>query len=606
MSFSICRTRIAGLSFSIWFFSALTALGQNAARPEPDRLERAEGKWLDGTFSGDTREGFRFLPRDGSAAIPIVGPAEIKLGGIGPGPTAGVPPVQVVLGYNQWVSGQLVGIDGTKIRLDEGPGGQPVTVERAGALAVRQRRGEALVLIDGFETLDPSRWTHVGTPKLVNEPRLAGEKSLRLEADGTAITAKVAEPIAQGRLELAYQDTAAVSPGAQWFVDLLFRGEGGPETLRAVLGWNEDSLAVQSPAGPAMAVQRLARKPGWHRLEVRFGPDAAEMAVDGDALAHGKGPTGPLVEIRIGTMLSGDPPKPMIAAHIDELRLVRLTSVVSSSEVDPDQDEARLVEGDQIFGEIRRADPHNVVIEVLSRQVVQPWSAVSSLHFRRVATPSREVGGLLARLEWRSAPGTDPRDNDAAEGALLSAGPDAFTLETPYAGTLRIPRDRLRRLAVEGWGRRIVVDPMAHHLGDEVFFKPPDMLDPPQPEGGKLERTFTLAKVPEPGREASLVFDVVQVAGEANGLEFSDQVRRGELRTNVSLNGREFDYINKYITTRNDIPERIRLPIPRELLKVGDNRITIKQVGKLKDPNYLDDLGILGISLEIAQPAPKP
>jgi hypothetical protein len=606
MSCFIGQTRIAGLLLSLWLAAPFPMPARGAAVPVADRLERAEGKWLDGTFIGNAREGFRFVPGDGSAAIPIVGPAELRLGGVGPMPTAGVPPVQVVLGYNQWVSGQLVEIDGTKIRLADGPGGKPVTVERNGALAVRQRRGEALVLIDGFETLDPARWTHVGTPRLVNEPKLAGEKSLRLEADGTAITSKIAVPIAQGRLELAYHDTASVSPGAQWFVDLLFRGEGGPETLRAVLGWNEDSLAVQSPAGPAMAVQRLARKPGWHRLEVRFGPEAAEMAVDGDALAHGKGPTGPLVEIRIGTTLSGDPPKPMIAAHIDEIRLVRLTSVVSSSEADPDQDEARLVEGDQIFGEIRRADAQNVVIEVLSRQIVQPWSAVTALHFRRVAKPSREVGGLLTRLEWRSAPGTDPRDIDAAEGALLSASADAFTLETPYAGTLVIPRDRLRRLVVEGWGRRIVVDPMAHHLGDEVFFKPPDLLDPPQPEGGTLERTFTLAKVPELGREASLVFDVVQVAGEANGLEFSDFVRRGELRTNVSINGREFDYLNKHITTRNDIPERIRLPIPRELLKAGENRITIKQAGKLKDPNYLDDLGVLGIALEIAQPAPKP
>jgi hypothetical protein len=605
MSCFIGRTRIGGLSLSLWLSAALPALAQSPVKPLTDRLERAEGKWLDGTFSGDAREGFRFIPKDGSGAMPIVGAAEFKLGGIGPVPTAGVPPVQVLLGYNQWVSGQLVAIDEKQIRLADGPGGQPVTVERAGALAVRQRRGEALVLTDGFETLDPARWTHVGTPKLDNETKRAGEKSLRLEADGTAITTKVAEPISQGRLELAFHDTATVSPGSQWFVDLLFRGEGGPETLRAVLGWNEDSLAVQSPAGPAMAVQRLARKPGWHRLEVRFGPDAAEMAVDGDALAHGKGPTGPLVEIRIGTMLSGDPPRPMIAAHVDEFRLVRLTSVVSSAEVDPDQDEARLVEGDQIFGEIRRADPQNVVIEVLSRQVVQPWSAVTALHFRRVAKPSREVGGLLARLEWRSAPGSDPRDIDAAEGALLSAGPDSFALETPYAGTLIIPRDRLRRLVVEGWGRRVVVDPMAHHLGDEVS-KAPELLDPPQPEGGKLERTFTLAKVPEPGREASLVFDVVQVVGEANGLEFSDFVRRGELRTNVSLNGREFDYLNKYITTRNDIPERIRLPIPRELLKAGENRITIKQAGKLRDPNYLDDLGILGISLEITLPAPKP
>ena len=39
----------------------------------------------------------------------------------------------------------------------------------------------------------------------------------------------------------------------------------------------------------ALAVQRLARQPGWHRLSVRFGPDLTEVAVDGNELAHGKG-----------------------------------------------------------------------------------------------------------------------------------------------------------------------------------------------------------------------------------------------------------------------------------------------------------------------------
>ena len=584
----------------------LTASGRAQGVPSSrDALERPEGHRIGGMLRGDARAGFRFVPDDGSPPIPIEGPAEIALGGKGPAANATMPPVQVALGVDQRISGQLVGLDETTIRLAGGPGERPVAIDRRGALGLTQRRGEAIVLIDGFEAIDPARWSHVGEPRVETEPRLAGERSLRLEADGSAITAKLAEPIAQGRIELAFHDTAEVVAGAQWFVDLLFRGEAGPETIRAVLGWSEDSLGVSSSGGPVLAVQRLARKPGWHRLEVRFGPDAAEFSVDGDALAHGKGPTGPLIEVRLGTSLAGDRPATRVAAHVDEFRLVRIASVASSTETDPGQDEARLVEGDQIFGAIPRADAQGVSLVVLGRSFTLPWSRVSSLHFRRAAHPSRQVEGLLCRLEWRSAPGDDLRDLDQVEGALTLAGADAFTLETPYAGTLVIPRDRLRKIVVEGVGRRLVIDPTAHHLGDEVS-RAREMLDPPQPEGGQLERSFTLKEPPGEGRSASLVLDVIQVVGEAQGLEFSHMIRAGELRTKVYLNGREFDYLNRHITTGNETPERIRLPIPEGLLKAGENRVKIVQTGTHNNPNYLDDLGILGIALEVAPDAGKP
>lgn len=570
-----------------------------------DALERPDGGRVTGTFRGDTTAGFRFAPDGGAAPVTIEGPAEIVLGGRGPAATAGVPPVQVVLGWNQQVSGQLEGVDATSIRLASGPGGRPVTIDRSGALAIRQRPGETLELIDGFEAIDPARWSHVGRPRTDAEPRLAGERSLRIEADGSAITAKVDDPIADGRLELAYHDTGEVVAGAHWFVDLLFRGEAGPQTIRAVLGWSEESLGVSSTGGPVLAVQRLARKPGWHRLEVRFGPDAADLAVDGDALAHGKGPTGPLIEVRLGSSLAGDRAPASVAAHVDEFRLVRIASVVTSTEVEPAQDEARLVEGDQVFGAIRSADPKGVSLDVLGRTLVLPWSRVASVHFRRAPRPSREVAGLLCRLEWRTAPGDDPRDVDQVEGALTRADAESFTLETPYAGTLVIPRDRLRRIVVEGIGRRLMIDSTAHHLGDEVS-KAPDLLDPPQPEGGELDRSFPLKAVPAEGQSATLVLDVVQVVGEAQGLQFSNLIRVGELRTKVYLNGREIDYLNRHITSRNETPERIRLPIPEGLLKVGENRIRILQTGTSNDPNYLDDLGVLGIAFEVTPAAAKP
>src|SRR4029077_18658882 len=141
-------------------------------------------------------------------------------------------------------------------------------------------------------------------------------------------------------LDIAFHDDGAVADGQQWFVDLLFRGLAGTETVRAVLGGAEESLTVESPSGPALAVQRLARKPGWHRLSLRFGPAQTEIAVDGNDLAHGKGPDGPLIEIRLASSNVGKNAAPAgSAGTFDDLRLVRFTEPLGNLEIDIDQDE---------------------------------------------------------------------------------------------------------------------------------------------------------------------------------------------------------------------------------------------------------------------------
>src|SRR5437764_92748 len=127
------RTLLPTRGLALLVLSAAIARAQ-AVPSSRDALERPEGHRIGGAFRGDAKGGFRFAPDDGSPPIPIEGPAEIALGGKGPASTAGVPPVQVALGWNQRVSGQLVGLDGATIRLADGPGGRPVTIDRFGAL----------------------------------------------------------------------------------------------------------------------------------------------------------------------------------------------------------------------------------------------------------------------------------------------------------------------------------------------------------------------------------------------------------------------------------------------------------------------------------------
>jgi hypothetical protein len=601
MSTRLLPLRQASLFLAL--FTIMSALSSAADAPSPpasarvETLERPDGQRLTGKLTGDAATGFRFARLGSAPAIRLEPGSVVTFDGPGPDPSSGYPPFRIELGLDHRISGRLGSVNEARVQLTDSSAGGPVALTRAGVQAVVQRPGEIQVLQDGFESIDGARWAENGDLDVVDELRVTGERSLRLPAGGSSLTCRLAESIGSGRLEVAFHDDGAVAAGQQCFVDLLFRGSAGSETVRAVLGWAEESLSVESPSGPALAVQRLARKPGWHRLSLRFGPGQTEIAVDGNDLAHGKGPGGPLVEVRLATYSSGKAEAPAHrAGHFDDLRLVRFAEPVGGLEVDATQDELRLAGGDQIFGAIRAADADRITMNVDGRNVTLPWSEVSGLYFRRASAPSPPVAGLLVRLDWRSAPGNDSRDIDQVEGALIGLTDSALTIAVPYVGSLAVPRDRLRRLRVERLGERLVIDSTAHHLGNDIVAAPP-ALDPPQPEGGVLERSFELAKAPS--GPAFLELDVVQVTGEAPGLSYSWQVRQGFLRTNVLINGKAVDYLNRHITSKNETPERLRLAIPPGLLQPGKNRLRFEQVGTENDPNYLDDLGILGIALEI-------
>ena len=453
------------------------ALVSTAALAEPtppavdqgEILESPDGTRTTGRLEGSAKAGYRFVSFSTKQTTPLDAGSVVTFDGKGPPMASGLPPFCVEMGLGQRISGRLVSVNDREVKLVDLNGETPLTIARGGAVALVQRPGESLVFQDGFETIDPARWNRIGEPDVVDGPRVAGLHALSLGAGGASLTHRLEKPFVAGRLELAYHDDRAIAPGQQWFVDLTFRGAGGPQTVRVILGWAEESLAVEtSPGSPALAVQRLARKEGWHRLSVRFGPDLSKVGVDGLELAHGKGFGGPLSEIRLATFQGGkDEPPDDLAGQVDDLRLVRFDDEAADVDLDVSQDEIRLTGGDQLFGTLKNAGPENLTATIDGREVGLSWGEVSGLYFRRNASQGEAIDGLLVRVDWRASSGPDPRDQNSIEGALTAITSTDLTVATPYAGTLVIPRARMVKLRVIGQGRRIVIDPMAHHLGDE-------------------------------------------------------------------------------------------------------------------------------------------
>lgn len=586
---------VAATALSFLGFTAVSR-GQTSL----ESLERPNGERIEGWLEGDVRSGLRFRPRQPGAAIAIEAGAVIQASGSSADSLAGLPPFHVLVGETLRLSGLVQSISESSVKVKLSWQDEEVKLPRPGVQSVIQRPGEARVLAEGFDRLDPSRWSIEGKAAIATDRFLSEKSSLRLAAGGASVKHRLAQPLAAGRIDLAFFDDGSIIPGRQWFLELAFEGPGGPLVIEVDLGWSEESLAVLCPRGPALPVQRLARTRGWHRLMIRFGPAQTEISVDGKELAHGKSLDGLLAAIRLATASTKLPTTPTdLAGYVDDLQIIRFAEPAASFEVDITQDEARLVTGDQLFGEVRKADGERVFMAIEGKAINLSWNEVAGLFFRRLPAQGTTVDGLLARVEWRAAAGEDPVDLDFAEGALIAVSGQAITMVTPYSGVLRIPRPRVRKIAIFGEGRRVVVDPAAHHLGDEPSRRPP-VLDPPLHEGDLLERTVELANVPD--GQALLVLDVLDVEGEDNS-DFSPAVRRGDLRTWVTINGQRVDYLNRYVKTRNDVPERVAIPIPARLLRAGKNTLRIELTATGTNSDRLDDFGVLGIALEFRRNA---
>ena len=374
----------------------------------------------------------------------------------------------------------------------------------------------------------------------------------------------------------------------------VFKAATGPASLQVVPGWESPFLAVRSRgAAPPLAIQRLERSEGWHQLVVRFGPDRTAVSIDGNELAFGDGPGGPLTGLALVAEAPGRASEAVATAVFDDLRLSRFAEPLGPLEREVRQDELRLISGDQIFGTLLEADASAAVVDLLGSRAQLSWQELGGIFFARSAAPSPALDGLWVRLKW-NAGGSDPSAApDSAEGILLSIDDQSAQLQTPFADPLMIPTSALADLEVLGPRKRQVLDYYSHHLGSS----PSATLDPPQPEGGLYELTFKydgpIVGTPE------LAFDIVELIGISGDLNFSDRVKRGELVTHVSLNGQRFDQLNRHVTTRNDSPTRIRVPIPEGLLRVGANVLRLEQVGTQEDPARLDNFGLSCVALEL-------
>ena len=145
------------------------------ARPGIASTRTPAGSQITGRLEGDADKGFVLIPASGGDPLPLEQLQRVEFAREPGQPAGSSPPFHVLVGPSGRLSGRLDRITNSQIFLAEGPGGRPLAIQRAGARAVVQSPGQAIVLVEPFDSLDATPWQTTGKFELRESPELRGQ-----------------------------------------------------------------------------------------------------------------------------------------------------------------------------------------------------------------------------------------------------------------------------------------------------------------------------------------------------------------------------------------------------------------------------------------------
>ena len=150
------------------------------------------------------------------------------------------------------------------------------------------------------------------------------------------------------------------------------------------------------------------------------------------------------------------------------------------------------------------------------------------------------------------------------------------------------------------FGQSFLIDARRFHLGNSIrtdFHRP-------LPDGTQFRGEFVLIEIPAGDPSFSLDVAELEAAGPAapRASPFLAELRAGQLVTEVFINDQSLGNLNQQLRFKPTVqhPERIRLKIPRALLKRGQNLFQLRQQPLKRGGREFDDgeVGNLRIDFE--------
>lgn len=570
------QAKLAAFLVLAWPFTAMA--GEAGILPS--------GKTVQGQLLKDRQGRWVFASKDRKYSLGQL--HRVRLGGTGEAICRAGVVYRFRLRDDQVLTGELLGLSADKVRIRLACTKGERELARADLRAIEQLPGLAFLFHDDFED-GLAAWKLVGKPGLSEGQATSGKKSLLLDTAGQAASFELPQPVEAGKLGLNFFDPGLEAKGI-WLVEAEFRGKAGPRIVKISFG-DAPLHGVALPGAPAGQV--LPRKPGWHRLVLDFSTDSLRASVDDQVLLSARDwGSGPLVRVTLRCLPARGQAKIRGQAWFDDVSIAR--AVASSRAVppaDPAQDEIVTLASDQLPGKVLKADRRNIDFQTLAGKKVIPWSQVRGIRLHQAASPERTSAGQHVRLWLRSGVGPEL---DQLVGTLLTLDGKGLVIRHPCLGELAIERGWVHELQGLVDGTRQELSNGVHHLGKTSL---PGSLAP-APHGLAWKRTFVLDTLPE---QARLVLQVARIEGADDDTEIAKSLARGGKRTEVVVNGKVVDYLNRHLRRTPRRPVPVFVELPRQALRKGKNELVLRQTID-RSTGQSGDCLILDLAVEIPRP----
>lgn len=561
------------------------------------------GGIVEGRMTGTIGGPLGFVSRTGSGAILLAEIRQVSFDNERLLPTGSAPSGRLLLHGDESVPAETVSADESRVHASLF-GSPSVSIRRSAVEGVVQPAGEQLRLHDDFEL--PGN-IFQGGQSTSEEPH-SGSKALAISSALPMPACTLTTPVSAGRLELAFLDSGATTPADEWTI--VFEFGKGEQPLRWTFhpAGSENEYRCTISGGHSLARQSIERRKGWHRLTLLFGPERVFAFVDERLIATSRGWEQPLSVIRlsmkgngeaVGTSRGKDPGKAIARAAIDDFLLMERVEDQPLPEFDRTQGLIWLATGDELFGAIDAVDSAQVRFSgSFGRRRVE-WSTCRGVIFPAgVAPPSAPVRGLIATIDLAPSLAADARTGRLI-GAIEAVEESSLRVRHPVLGPLSIPTTMIARIEPVFSGTLQMIDAATHHFGDEIR----EDFRRKLAEGTEREWKFDVAAVSKGTTWLTLLAaDVEPGAPDAprNG-KFRDELDKGGLRTEFLLNGRSLGALNRHVRMKAvpANPERIRIALPKGLLRAGENVLKLRQHPAKDEPDQYDDCEISRLAIEL-------
>jgi hypothetical protein len=411
----------------------LVASALFAAALKADEAVRSDGRTAHGTLRLEKTGKLLFTPSTTFKAIALDELSEIRFD------TEallfrGAPGHLLHLPNDQQIGGVFLGLEKDQLLLRTA-WAERLSVQRSAAIALTHLPGWQPVIVEDFRG-KLSAWTVRGTTA-------TAEGTIVLAKPGQSLVCTLPSPLDAGRIGVNFREQEAPA-GARWSIEAVIGPKSGERVVRVALAGEKD-LTVDT-GGLAGTAQRVERSAGWRRLRIDFGPGSLRITCDESVLWYtlAQGPGGPVRQVRLVCSEAGKAPTVRGGLAFSDFVVERAVLERRRPPAEPGQDELWLASGDQVFGEVLRAD--RMSVELKGRFGVRryPWITLRGWFLKRGKAPAPPMRrGSLVRL-WLNS-GLRPAP-DVIAGELTALDARQLTLIHPLLGELTIPRAVVTRI----------------------------------------------------------------------------------------------------------------------------------------------------------------